>query len=254
MRVFLTSVVLMLFASSQAYSQSSLRLLPKGALILEQKALPLADKSRTLVLWMLRPTRHPSNYSASDLYTCPDETRGSYYSGPTRVSLIDQANKRLINTIKVTTDYEDPEDSFDLPFAIRRGYYYRVEGVSKREAIPNILWLRDYNGDSQALEFALFDAVACMGLQTTLIGYSQAQDRVIRYPIQLDEIEGEQHVRRTTFWADYLMTKQRGKSGNWKYEIDYSGRGGKLDRWEVHYNLAREEFEGRVVRIENDNP
>jgi hypothetical protein len=53
--------------------------------------------------------------------------------------------------------------------------YYHVEGVSKdREGKPAIMRMRDYNGDGKALEFALFDALACMGLETTLIGYSAA--------------------------------------------------------------------------------
>ena len=57
----------------------------------------------------------------------------------------------------------------------------RVEGPVREgvEARPTILWLKDYNGDGKAFEFALFEAEACMGLQTTLIGYSEKQDRVI---------------------------------------------------------------------------
>jgi hypothetical protein len=94
----------------------------------------------------------------------------------------------IINTLKIL---EEGEDSFDLPYAIRRGYYYRVDSLKKGEAKPTIIWLRDYNGDGKALEFAFFDAVACMGLQTTLIGYSAKQDRVIQYPIELKVIEGK---------------------------------------------------------------
>ena len=60
------------------------------------------------------------------------------------------------------------------------------KGVAKEaEGKPTIMWLKDYNGDGTAWEFALFNAEACMGLATTLIGYSERQDKVIQYQTQL---------------------------------------------------------------------
>ena len=147
---------------------------------------------------------------------------------------------------------EEGEDSFDLPYAIRRGYYYRVESVKKGEVKPKIIWLRDYNGDGKALEFALFDAVACMGLQTTLIGYSTKQDRMIQYPVKLKVIEGAKRSSRTSPWADYLFNQKPRRPGYWKYEIDYRGRAGTLDKWEVRYNAAREQFEGTLTVMEGE--
>jgi hypothetical protein len=45
--------------------------------------------------------------------------------------------------------------------------------VAARFGKPKIMLLKDYNGDGEALEFALFDAWTCSDLVTTLIGYSR---------------------------------------------------------------------------------
>jgi len=243
---------LLLCFASQAFGQSNIRGLPAGAVVLETRKLPSAKHSdRALVLWMLSPKKNPSGYEPDDIYTCPDQTRGSYYSGPTRVSLLNSVTRTIINTVKIAEEPEEAGGTFDLPYAIRKGYYYRVESQAKRgvEAKPAIMWLRDYNGDGRALEFALFDAVACMGLETTLIGYSEKQDRVIQYPINLEVIEGSKHSTRVTPWADYLFSAKPRRPGYWKYEIDYRGRAGSLDKWEVRYNPAKEWFEGKLTVV-----
>ena len=248
---FLFGCLILFAAPSEA--QSNIRGLPSDAVIVERrKLLPAAHPDREIVLWMIKPSKNPTNYAADDIYTCPDQSRGSHYSGPARVSLINSATNTIINTLKLAKEYEDGQDSLDLPYAIRRGYYYRVDSVKKGEVKPDIIWLRDYNGDGKALEFALFDALACMGLQTTLIGYSTRQDRVIQYPIELKVIEGSKRSSRTSLWADYLFNQKPRRPGYWTYEIDYRGRGGTLDKWEVKYNPAREQFEGTLTVIEGE--
>jgi hypothetical protein len=112
--------------------------------------------------------------------------------------------------------------------------------------------LRDYNGDGRAQEFALFDALACMGLATTLIGYSESKDMVIQYPVNVEVIEGAKRSRKTTYWPDYLFSRRPQRPGYWKYEIDYRGRAGTLDKWEIRYNRQREAFEGSVTFIPGD--
>lgn len=208
-----------------------------------------------LVLWMINPKKQPDNYKSDDIYTCPDESRGSYYSGPTRVSLVDSVTNTLINTIKVAEDDGEANDEFDLPYAIRKGYYYEVPSRSpaKLEVKPTIMALKDYNGDGRVAEFALFDAEACMGLATALIGYSETQDRVIQYPVELVVIENGKRTTTTNLWSDYLLKKQPLNPGHWKYEIDYRGRGGTLDKWEVNYNAMKEVFEGTLTVV-NDEP
>jgi len=224
-------IVCFLGIAASSFAQTTVRGLPKGAVILENRKLPVT--SRTLVLWMLNPKKNPNGYAPDDTYSCPDYSRGSYYSGPTHVSLLDPATNRIINTINVSEGYEDGADSFDLPYAIRRGYYYQVAATTRNgvEARPTIMSLRDYNGDGKAFEFALFDAVACMGLQTTLIGYSAKQDRVIQYPVSLEIIEGSNRSNKVSPWADYLFSKKPLRRGYWKYEIDYRGRAGRVDGW-----------------------
>lgn len=242
----------LLFLASSSFAQSSIRGLPAGAVVLETRKIPsLKHGGRELVLWMLSPKKNPTGYEPDEIYTCPDQTRGSYYSGPTRVSLVDSATGRIINTVKIVEEFAEGGDSLDVPYAIRRGYYYRVETGLQRgvEAKPTILWLRDYNGDGKALEFALFNAEACMGLGTTLIGYSEKQDRVSQYPVSLEVIEGSKRSNRVSPWADYLFNKKPLRPGYWKYEIDYTGRGGSLDKWEVRYNPAKEQFEGKLIVV-----
>ncbi|HKP38854.1 MAG TPA: hypothetical protein VJT71_18495 [Pyrinomonadaceae bacterium] len=234
-----------------AFAQPGPYGLPSNATIVETRVLPpAAHANRMLVVWMLNPRKNPTNYPPDEIYSCPEQTRGSHYSGVTRVSLIDSATRKVIYTLKISAD-ESEEDSFDLPYAIRKGYYYRVPARVKTgiEAKPNLIWLRDYNGDGQALEFAFFDALACMGLQTTLIGYSRKQDRVIQYPISLEVTEGAKRSTTVTFWADYLFSSKPARPGFWKYEIDYRGRGGSLDKWEVRYNPSREQFEAKLNMI-----
>src|SRR3984893_7641912 len=106
--------------------------------------------------WMINPTKHPRE-TPGEPYTCPEYTRGGYYSGPTRVSLVDTQTHRVINTVKILTGESEGEDEFDLPYNIRSDFYYHVEGVPKEsEGKPTIMWLKDYNGDGRAVEFALF--------------------------------------------------------------------------------------------------
>jgi hypothetical protein len=203
---------------------------------------------------MLNPKKNPNNYAPDETYTCPDNSRGSYYSGPLRTSLVDAKTGTIINTVIVTKDYEEGADSFDIPYAIRRGYHYQVPRTTKSgvEVKPVIMRLQDYNGDGDALEFALFDAVACMGLQTSLIGYSKSQDKVLAYPISVETIAGNKHSTSITKWADYLFSNKPTRPGHWKFEIDYRGRGGSLDQWEVRYVPAKEHFEARLKVFPGD--
>lgn len=240
-------------AAQATPAQMKIKGLPKGARVVETRKLTGAKlPNRMLAIWVLNPKKNPTRYSPDEIYTCPDQSRGSHYSGPTRVSLIDSQTMEIINTIKISVD--ETADSFDLPYAIRPGNYYQVNARVARgvEAKPTIIALKDYNGDGQALEFALFEAEACMGLQTALIGYSEKHDRVIQYPVTLNVTEGKKHSAQTSLWADYLFSKKPQRPGFWKYEIDYRGRAGTLDKWEVRYNASLERFEGTLTMIEGD--
>jgi hypothetical protein len=220
--------------------------LPSDAVILETKTVA---SDRSMVLWMLHPKKVPRD-TPDEPYTCPEETRGSYYSGPTRVSLMNTKTRNVINTVIIKPEGSGAEDEFDLPYQIRVGSYYKVfDGTVGLEGKPDLMWLGDYNGDGRALEFALFDAVACMGLQTSLIGFSESQDKVVQYPIRLIVVEGNKRRIANLRWIDYQFSKPANKPGYWKYEIDYRGRGGTLDKYEIRYDKRRERFEGRVYFI-----
>lgn len=250
----LSAIACLLLCHALGLNAQTIKGLPVDALVLEKIHLvSTRHPNRGLILWMVNPKRNPRD-ATEDLYTCPEYTRGSYYSGPTRVSLYDSLSMKVINTIKVIANYEDNSDSFDVPYAIRRGYYYHVDNrVPKtRDAKPVIMWLKDYNGDGKALEFALFDALACMGLETALIGYSENRDQVIQYPISLRSADEETRTSESLLWADYLFAKRPLRPGYWKYKVDYRGRGGSLDKWEVKYNRVKERFEGTVARVSGE--
>jgi hypothetical protein len=253
MKTTLFSLGFLLLLGAPAFGQMDNYGLPPGGQVIEvQPIQSIKHPHRALLLWMLNPLKVPRD-TPDDPYTCPEYTRGSHYQGPTRVSLVDPQTKKIINTIKIQDPLEG-QDTFDIPYRIESGLYYRVPGVPKgKEGKPTIMWLKDYNGDGHAWEFALFDAVACMGLPTTLIGYSEAQDRVIQYPVDLTVIRGKQKSTRNALWVDYLFSKHPGRPGFWKYAIDYRGRAGSLDAYEVRYRPEEEKFYGQLTSQGDDS-
>lgn len=236
-----------LISAHSISAQITIAGLPKGAFVIEKRDL---SSQRALILWMIDPEKNPRG-SQDDIYTCPEETRGSYYSGKTRVSLINSLSGQVINTLEVAS--VDGNDSFDIPYKIHSGSYYVVPGIKKiSEGKPEILHLVDFNLDGKAFEFVLFDAQACMGLATTLIGYSEKQDKVIQYSTELTINAGGSKQSETLKWIDYLFEKEPDKDGNWIFEIDYRGRGGTLDKYQVHYEQESERFIGTLQSLQDD--
>jgi hypothetical protein len=210
--------------------------LPAGARVLEARRVPSqVHADRGLVLWMKNPEDHPRSDDLDDPYTCPDETRGHYLSGPAFVSLVDVKARKVLDTLAIAGG---DGDALDLPYKIHAGSYYRVEHPAGKlhEGRPTLLDLRDFNGDGRAQELALYDAEACMGLGTTLIGYSEKRDRVIQYPVRL--------AGAPQLWTDYLFSEKPVEPGHWKYSIDYTGRGGCVDSYDVRYDAKSESFTG----------
>jgi hypothetical protein len=252
MNIRLCGLCFLVLLGSAVSSQAGNYDLPAGAQVIEvQPIQSVKHPHRAMVLWMQSPLKVPRD-NPNDPYTCPEYTRGSHYSGRTRVSLVDQQTQKIINTINILNFEGD--DTFDIPYRIESGLYYHVAGVPKgKEGKPSIMWLRDYNGDGHAREFALFDALACMGLPTTLIGYSEAHDRVIQYPVALTVISGNQNSTRTTLWVDYLFSKPPESPGYWKYAIDYRGRAGTLNTFEIRYRPEEEKFYGQMISQGDDS-
>lgn len=233
--------------------------LPDGAVVVERRAIPASVRAdRELVLWVLKPTKSNRGPNIEDNpYVCPERTRGHHYTGPTRISLVDTRTSAIINTISIHP-YE--QDTFDLPFLIRADQgLYRVPGVApEAEGKPVLLDLRDINGDGLALETAFYDAQGCMGLMTAALGYSLRQDRVIQYQTRLDVRSQDYEegrglvgpIRRKVLredWVQYLFDWKPKAPGYWKYQVDFSGRGGSKLDYEIRYDPSGELFRGILL-------
>jgi hypothetical protein len=218
--------------------------LPAGAMIIEIQPI---NASRSLVLWMRNPQKK-SRDAEEEIYTCPEYTRGNYYHGKLQISLVNTKTQKIINSVEIN-DGDQPDGSFDVPYLIQR-FYYKVPVINaKKEGKPRILSLQDFNGDGKPYEFAMYDALACQGLNTALFGYSQKQDKVIQYPIELTT-GGK---TETVYWIDYLYSIKPATNGVWKYEIDYRGRGGSLDKYEIRYDKQKEIFVGNLTSTDTGN-
>jgi hypothetical protein len=216
----------------------------RSPLIIETRALKGLRKPRELVLWMCGAEKHENDFEP-EAYTCPDQTTGHFYRGRTQVSLVDLKTKRVINTVMVLASWSN-HGTFDVPYKIAP-FFYHVDGpVDKNgEGKPKIMLLRDYNGDGEALEFALFEANNCTVVETTLFGYSKAQDHVIQYPIHLIQREGSTLTERNSPWLDHLFLQKPVSPGRWKWQYQYHTGG--LTHFNVRYNLSNEMFEGEII-------
>ena len=56
-----------------------------------------------------------------------------------------------------------------------------------------------------------------------------------------------------TYWVDYLFSRKPFLKGYWRYEIDYTGRGGSLDKYEIRYDPAKEIFVGNLISTGGEN-
>jgi len=232
--------------SATAFGQSArFSGMPSDAKTIEVRAIPQAvHANRALVLWMVCPQTFPRSEDYPEAYTCPDETRGWFYRGPTRVSLIDTSLNRAVNTVEIKIPLVTGwEDQFDIPYRIHRKYYRVDPPLRTGEGKPVIIDLKDYNGDGQALEFAVFNAEGCSVVATQLIGYSQRQDRVIQYPIDL---KGQWYEGRdpTLFWLDRFLLEKPTPEGVWKYSRHYNS--GDTATFEIRYDAVSERFRGTV--------
>jgi hypothetical protein len=232
-----------LFAPARALPSPDLRCSTGAAFIIETQVLSGTTDARSLVLWMCDPKKHEDEVYGR-VYTCPDQTRGHFYRGQTWLSVIDKKTKRVLNTIPIVSDWLN-ETTFDIPYRIAP-FFYTVDGPTNKygEGKPKILSLKDYNGDGDAFEFALFEAENCTVVKTSLFGYSKSRDRVVQYPIHLIQREGETVTVRDSPWLDHFMLQKPVTAGRWKWQYQYHFGG--LTHFEIHYDRDREMFEGEV--------
>lgn len=206
--------------------------LPNGAVVVERRAIPASVRAnRELVLWVLKPTKFDRPPDTGFPDPCPERTRGSHFSGPSRLSLVDTRAGVIVNTVAI---HSVALDTFALPVP---------DVAPETEGKPVLLDLRDINGDGLALETAFHDAPTCMGMLTAAFGYSPRQDRVIHYQVRLD-VRGRMERQG---WVEYLFATKPEAPGYWKYRVDFSGRMGPILDFEIRYDRTREEFRGTLV-------
>ena len=100
-------------ATEQSYLSN---LLPNYATIVESQNLSVNGiPNRLIVLWMINPKGQEQTIDA-----CPLMTFGrNYFEGPTRISLIDIKENKILRTLKVTNSWEK-DDTFQISRNIQK--------------------------------------------------------------------------------------------------------------------------------------
>jgi hypothetical protein len=216
------------------------KLLPSGAKIIETANLSaVAGKPRELVLWMQDPKTAVRVPNAG---YCGDAVYGDSWIGPTRLSLVDPVNQKLLNTIHIVGPAfsEDPADSFRLPFLVGNYYYYYVRQTnSQREGKPTILKLRDLTGDGIAAEFVLFMYGACGIAETTVFGYDKQSDRAVQYLIEVDDRNGQPTIEK---WVSQIFATEPITPGRWDFTWDPGHGADSTIHDQVSFDKKRQVF------------
>jgi len=216
-------------------------LFPHDAKIIETREV---HPNRVIVLWMKSPKLDPKicpKYPDDWAESCSDRTSGCAFVGPTRVSLVDTAKERIINTITIDDPW-DGRDAFQIPYKVMTPGPYKFDAKTRT---PTILFLKDYNGDGKALEFALFQALTCSDLLTTLIGYSEKHDRLLQYNVHVHYAKGD----FDTTWPEHLFNTPPIRPRYWRYRLGFppGPPDAPFEYWTVQYIPEREAFEARCV-------
>jgi len=224
-------------AATPAFNPEAL--IPAGGMVIEYADLSAATgKPRGLVLWMQNPSRVEM---APGEYTCNDRTRGSHFTGPARLSLVDLEKHQAINTIAFRAPGVDA-DSFDIPYRVRPGYY-AVPGVEgNNEGKPVLLSLKDWNGDGHAAEFVLFNADGCGSVATAMLGYSFATDRAVQFPVEYlgDDGQPKQAAR-----IEEAFVHDPAPPGHWSFSRQPGHGAGQSEAVELSWDASRELFVSR---------
>jgi len=148
---------------------------------------------------------------------CSDWIYGDHWFGPTRLSLLDLTNKRVINTIEVRGMYEgarDKEHGFPIPFQVPDGSYYVPHPNENKEGLPKVLNLRDLTGQGVAGQFVLFEYEACAISLTTVLGYSRKSDRAVQYGV---EMLTENRKPVVVSWVEQVFGEKPIRPGHWDF-------------------------------------
>jgi len=231
-----------------AFLAGRANLLPTDAKIIEYAALGPDAPARAYVLWMLAPKRN--EHPKGEVYTCPERSRGSYWSGPTRLSLLDVQKGALRNTIPIADPLETG-DSFDLPYRIPAAsefpYFVPQPAGQDQEGRPALLTLGDLTGDGKAREFYLASAGNCMLRLYSVFGHDPVKDQAVQYDVVLTSVEAGQETAAATNWLNFWPLKKGAPKGRYQWEVDLRGRAGCLERYAVAYDPAHGRFAGRLT-------
>lgn len=222
-------------------------LLPSDALIVETADLHASGgKNRMLVLWMRGPKKE---VRAPGPGFCGDFVYGDSWVGPTKLSLIDTASRKVLNTISVMGPaYDrDPADSFRIPFWVGNQYYHVPAVNSKKEGKPKILHLQDLTGDGIASEFVLFMHSACGIVETSVLGYQTLSDRVLQYPVEGSEGKEKPQI---TMWVSQVFGMRPTSPGHW----DFTWGPGHGTDVKIHEQVSFDKVRQRFVARHTTTP
>ena len=241
--------------------------LPPYSRIIEVKDLKESGiDNRAIIYWIQNPK---VNLYCDIDYDCYSSMMGhGQFYGDLKFSVININEYKIINTIDIVYD----KSTFDtseyinscsfLPFSSptecshmalnSRIFYTVMGGDSLEEGLTNILHLEDYNGDENALEFALYvpGDGGCMGTESSLIGYDKETDSILQFPIEITRTslnpKGKDIVEKyVSHWLGYTFTMPF-KDKKSQYSIDYRGRGGCLSKISVIFDDKRKCFIAEV--------
>jgi hypothetical protein len=154
------------------------KLLPPGAKIIEAADLTtIAKKPRVMALWIDRPVRESTGE-----WWCGTAAYGKEaYNGPLRLSLLDPASRKLINTLEI--EAWGP-GRLQIPALVSDGLYRVPRPDKNGDGVPEIMHLGDFTGEGLRAQFPLFMFEACGIFSGAVLGYQRQTDRVVWYRIQ----------------------------------------------------------------------
>lgn len=240
-------IVAWLYLTASAAGQNPLAnrvadILPRDARVVETASVPIrAGKTRVLVLWMNTPRRVISTWDSA-----ADFLYGDHWFGPTFLSLIDPSNARLINSIRIRSEQEPPDDDggFAIPFFTYDGPYFVPHPDKDRKGTPLLLHLRDLTGEGVAGQFVLFDSVTSGIAAGSVLGYSARSDTAVQYQIESTRNKFNPVVQN---WAVQVFSTKPSRAGYWKFTW---GAGHGDFEWideEVRFDPARELFVEKIT-------
>jgi hypothetical protein len=191
-------------------------LAPDAVLIETADLSAAAGRPRELVLWMQSPEKILRDVDHPGESYCGDSVYGDHWYGPTRLSLVDPAKGKVLNTIEVPDFFEHPGDgqSFPIPFFVPNDFYDVPNPNSRKEGRPKILNLRDLTGEGYPGQFVLFEYEFCGIPLTSVLGYSRTSDKAVQY--QVEVLRSNAAPSRET-WVAAIFGRPTVSRGHWDF-------------------------------------